>query len=123
MGSKFEEFRKKSETLKDASFREFWTTVVECSGLMKKLDPIQRRPWIADVINEMYEAQAGKCALTGVPLEPSFEVDHIVPISYGGGNERTNLRLVNRSANRSRGNRGIDPHDLLRYLEDRYQNR
>lgn len=123
MGNKFEEIKKKSERLKENSFRDFWTDVVECSELMKQLDPIQRRPWIADVICEMYEEQAGKCALTGRPLDASFEVDHIVPVSYGGGNERTNLRLVSRSANRSRGNRGVDPHDLLRYLEDRYQNR
>jgi CRISPR/Cas system Type II protein with McrA/HNH and RuvC-like nuclease domain len=123
MGNKFEEIKNKSERLKENSFRDFWTEVVECSALMKQLDPIQRRPWIAHVICEMYEEQAGKCALTGHPLDGSFEVDHIVPVSYAGGNERTNLRLVSLSANRSRGNRGVDPHDLLRYLEDRYQNR
>jgi|JRHI01.1.fsa_nt_gi 5-methylcytosine-specific restriction endonuclease McrA len=123
MGNKFEEIKKKSESLKTLSFLDFWTDVVECSELMKQLDPIHRRPWIADVICQMYEEQAGRCALTGHPLDTSFEVDHIVPVSYGGGNERTNLRLVSRTANRSRGNRGVDPHDLLRYLEDRYQNR
>lgn len=123
MGNKFEEIKKKSESLKKLSFQHFWTDVVECSELMKQLDPNQRRPWIVDVICQMYEEQAGRCALTGHPLDASFEVDHIVPASYGGGNERTNLRLVSRSANRMRGNRGVDPHDLLRYLEDRYQNR
>jgi len=121
--NKFEEIKKKSENLKRRSFQDFWTDVVECSELMQKLDPNQRRPWIADVICQMYEEQGGKCALTGQPLDASFEVDHIVPVSYGGGNERANLRLVSRSANRSRGNRGVDPRDLLRYLEDRYQNR
>lgn len=123
MSNKFEEVKRKSEKLKERSFRELWVKVVECSELIKQLDPIKRRPWIADVIRDLYEAQGGRCALTGDPLDPSFEVDHIVPVSYSGGNERGNLRLVNRSANRSRGIRGVDPHDLLQYLEDRYQNR
>jgi hypothetical protein len=50
MGNKFEEIKKKSEILKKLSFQDFWTDVVECSELMKQLDPNQRRPWIADVI-------------------------------------------------------------------------
>src|SRR3984893_18108389 len=85
MGNKFEEIKKKSESLKKLSFQHFWTDVVECSELMKQLDPNQRRPWIVDVICQMYEEQAGRCALTGHPLDASFEVDHIVPVSYGGG--------------------------------------
>src|SRR5271166_7214381 len=123
MTDPYDDQRKRSENLKQMTFAMFWSDVVECSQLMKKLDPNQRRPWIAHVIAEMYEAQGGKCALTGNPLNSNFEVDHIVPVSYGGGNERSNLRLVSRNANRSRGNRGISPQDLLRYLEDRYSNR
>lgn len=123
MVDRFEDLRKRSEHLKGQSFREFWSSVVECSDLIKEIDPTKRQPWIADVIQEMYEQQDGKCGLTGEMLEPNFEVDHIVPVSYGGGNERKNLRLLNRSANRSRGNRGVSPQDLLRYLEDRYMNR
>ena len=123
MSDKFERLRQRSNTLRNRTFQDFWTEVVECSNLIKQLAPIKRRQWIADVIRQMYEEQDGRCALTGDQLDPNFEVDHIVPVSYGGGNERANLRLVNRSANRSRGNRGISPEDLLRYLEDRYQNR
>jgi len=123
MGDRFDKIKKRSENLKERSFRELFAEVINCSELIKQLDPVTRRPWIADVIAELYEEQGGKCALTGLPLEASFEVDHIVPVSYGGGNERFNIRLVNRTANRARGNRGIDPLDLLRYLEDRYQNR
>lgn len=123
MSDKFERLRQKSETLWNRTFQEFWAEAVECSELLKQLTPIARRPWISDVICQMYDEQDGRCVLTGDQLEPNFEVDHIVPVSYGGGNEKSNLRLVNRNANRSRGNRGVNPHDLLRYLEDRYQNR
>lgn len=124
MNKRYEELRKRSEDLKNRTFKEFWTDVLECSELIKEINPNPRRPWIADVIHEMFAEQNGRCAITGDLLEPSsFEVDHIIPVSYGGANERANLRLVNRRANRSRGNRGVSPTELLRYLEDRYQNR
>jgi hypothetical protein len=81
MSDKFEELRQRSKSLKDRSFKELWTEVVECSELMKELDPNHRRPWIPDVIWQMYEEQGGNCALTGLPLDSTFEVDHIIPVS------------------------------------------
>jgi 5-methylcytosine-specific restriction endonuclease McrA len=123
MYDRFERISADSKAIKDATFREFWAEVVECSDLVKQIRTPKRRFWLAEVVQELYEKQGGKCGLTGEPLEPNFEVDHIIPISYGGGNERSNLRLVNRGPNRSRGNRGTDPEDLLRYLEDVYMNR
>src|SRR5262249_1004877 len=104
MGDRFERIKADSKAIRDATFREFWGEVVECSDLVKKIRTPKRRFWLAEVVQELYEKQAGKCGLSGEPLEPNFEVDHIIPISYGGGNERSNLRLVNRSRNRSRGN-------------------
>ena len=35
----------------------------------------------------------------------SRDVDHIQPLSKGGGNERGNLRAISSHANRSKGNR------------------
>jgi 5-methylcytosine-specific restriction endonuclease McrA len=67
--------------------------------------------------------RGGADAPFNMQWQTKSEVDHIIPISYGGDNERSNLRLVNRGPNRSRGNRGTDPVDLLRYLEDMYMNR
>jgi 5-methylcytosine-specific restriction endonuclease McrA len=113
----------RSQDLRNKTFREFWTAAVECSELVKSLAPISRRSWLENVVQELYERQKGKCALTGNPIEPDFQVDHVIPHSYGGGNERANLRLVNRSANQSKGNRGVSPEELLKYLEDRYMNR
>ena len=123
MNNDFKRIKENSEAIKDATFREFWAEVVECSDIVKQIRMPKRRFWLAEVIQEIYEKQRGKCALSGEPLEPNFEVDHLIPISYGGGNERSNLRLVNRRPNRSRGNRGTDPGELLRYLEDAYMNR
>jgi 5-methylcytosine-specific restriction endonuclease McrA len=93
------------------------------ADLVKEMRTPKRRFWLAEVVQELYQKQNGKCGLSNEPLEPNFEVDHIIPISYGGGNEGGNLRLVNRGPNRSRGNRGTDPCDLLSYLEDVYMNR
>lgn len=123
MNDFFKQINEDSKAIKDATFREFWAEVVECSDLVKQIRAPKRRFWLVEVVQELHAKQNGKCALSGAPLDPNFEVDHIIPISYGGGNERANLRLVNRGPNRGRGNRGTDPGDLLRYLEDLYMNR
>jgi 5-methylcytosine-specific restriction endonuclease McrA len=35
--------------------------------------------------------QGGMCPLCGQELDGEQEVDHKVPVTYGGGNERNNL--------------------------------
>lgn len=48
------------------------------------------------------------CALCGEPINkitPSVHVDHIVPVSKGGGNEVENLQAAHGSCNISKGNR------------------
>lgn len=47
-------------------------------------------------------AGCGRGPATGLVLE----VDHIVPVSRGGGNEESNLRTLCRACNGGRGNRG-----------------
>ena len=39
------------------------------------------------------------------PPEVTLEIDHILPVSKGGGNSLLNLRFLCRTCNRSRGNR------------------
>jgi 5-methylcytosine-specific restriction endonuclease McrA len=50
-----------------------------------------------------------------------INVDHVIPFSWGGGNERANIQVVHSVCNRQKG-RKVDPIDLLIYLEDRYMN-
>lgn len=53
------------------------------------------------------------CGICGEPVNPQVKypdplqatLDHIVPVSRGGTNDPTNLRLAHMSCNRSRGNR------------------
>lgn len=45
------------------------------------------------------KAELGEKAIKGK------EVDHIKPISKGGGNQRANLRVVSRTVNRKKGNK------------------
>jgi len=51
-----------------------------------------------------YERQKGKCAITGEQLDISkMEADHIIPWSQGGKTEPSNLQMVSKVANRSKG--------------------
>jgi 5-methylcytosine-specific restriction endonuclease McrA len=64
----------------------------------------------ADDLRTLWEAQDGRCALTGEPLQMIAdrgvgpELDHIVPITRGGTSELSNLRWVTHRVNRAKGN-------------------
>lgn len=104
------------------SFHKLFGVLIECSDIIKNIAPARRRPWLATVVMELYRKQNGLCAICSGQLSPDdLDVDHKVPFSYGGGNERGNLQVAHSSCNRSK-QAEVDPHDLLRYLEDRYMN-
>ena len=108
----------------DAAYHEFWATVVECSEIFKKIaSNARQKVFLASVIKKLYDQQDGVCPLCGEPIDigGKWEVDHVIPHSRGGGNERENLQLVHQKCNRSKGKK-VDPHALLRYLEDRAMN-
>ena len=114
--------RERAIRLQKAAFAEFWTSVLECSSILKEIAPGKKKPWLKHVVRGMYDAQNGLCGLCEKPLEPDgHEVDHKIPFTYGGGNERTNLQLAHPECNRQKGF-AVDPRDLLKYLEDRYMN-
>ena len=94
----------------------------ECSEVLRELASIKRRPFLAHVITELYEEQGGVCALCSDPLDLNrMHVDHRIPFSRGGGNERGNLQLAHPSCNQQKGS-DVDLRDLLPYLESRYMN-
>ncbi|CAM4206018.1 HNH endonuclease [Vibrio neonatus] len=116
------ELRQKAEKQELQAFYELMEVALECSEVVKGLSPTKRRAWLTEVLEEMLVIQASKCALCKTDIEfGSFEVDHIIPHSRGGGNERTNLQLLCKLCNRKKGS-SVAPQDLLRYLESRYMN-
>lgn len=72
-------------------------------------------PYSIDVLMVIWEQQDGKCALSGVPLVPGLNasVDHVIPVSRGGGNTPDNLRFIHSSLNRFRGGRTDDEFKQL----------
>lgn len=74
---------------------------------VRRLGSCRHGPALADLFN----AQRGRCALTGVPLriEPgpvtldSASLDHIVPSSRGGSNDPSNCRWVTAQVNSAKG--------------------
>lgn len=117
------EIRHRAEKLADDSFLELWTLVAESESIMAQIAPAKRQPWLQNVVDEVYAQQKGKCALCGHEMSRAeVSVDHTIPFCYGGGNERQNLKLAHLRCNQQK-QRQVDPHELLRYLEDRYMNR
>lgn len=52
-------------------------------------------------IDAIFTAQDGKCA--GCSERKKLEIDHIMPVSRGGSNDRSNLQLLCRRCNASKG--------------------
>lgn len=116
------DLERRAAELERESFNKLFVLLVECSQILQDIAPARRRPWLLNVVQELYKSQKGLCAICNEPMSSSdMDVDHKVPFSYGGGNERNNIQLAHSSCNRSKQAQ-VDPHDLLRYLEDRYMN-
>lgn len=58
----------------------------------------------AQELATLWNAQSGRCALTGAPLGPDAHLDHILPRSRGGTSDPSNLRWLTPTANRLKGN-------------------
>lgn len=121
MSRRLDELLHQAERLELQNWEMFWGTVAECSLLFKAIAPSRRRIWLATVIQEIHEAQGGRCALCTDPVSSDeWEVDHRIPFCYGGGGEPANLQIAHQKCNRQKGRR-VKAMDLLRYLEGRYQ--
>lgn len=105
-----------------AGWEDLWPIIIECSTILREMAPVKRRLFMVHVITELYEEQGRTCALCGELLELSnLHVDHRIPFTWGGGNERGNLQLAHPSCNRSKGD-STDLRDLIPYLESRCMN-
>jgi 5-methylcytosine-specific restriction endonuclease McrA len=118
-----DDLSQRAARLEEESYRELWPVVVEASTVIQEIYPSQRRAWPARLVPELREEQDDLCALCGEPLgSQEVHVDHRIPHSYGGGNERSNLQVTHASCNLGKRN-AVDARDLLRYLEHRYLDR
>ena len=56
----------------------------------------------ADVVS-LLASQSGKCVYCRVSFGPKYHVDHVVPLSAGGSNDKTNLQILCAPCNLSKG--------------------
>jgi CRISPR/Cas system Type II protein with McrA/HNH and RuvC-like nuclease domain len=78
----------------------------------------------ASEIYELIKRQNFECAITGEKLDVNdATIDHIVPVSIGGGNEISNLQVVTKAANRVKGNLTMEQLvDLCKRIVDKHGN-
>ena len=120
--SRYEDMARTMAEQEAAWAADLWATLEECSVILAELDPKRRRPFLASVIQDLHSRQGGACAICEGPLDlASFHVDHRIPFSLGGGNERGNLQLAHPRCNQSKGV-SVETYDLVPYLEDRVLN-
>lgn len=67
---------------------------------------------LEDVV-ALFEKQKGKCTFCLKPLKRGqFHIDHHQPLALGGSNDRSNLRLLHKKCNLSKGARDPAEHAL-----------
>lgn len=69
-------------------------------------------PFNKDDILRIYKQQRGRCHYCHVPLRKLFELDHVVPISKGGGNEDGNVVCTCPWCNENK--RDLDADEFMR---------
>ena len=61
-------------------------------------------------IEQLYGLQRGCCAMCKDRLDSQFERDHITPIALGGSSDISNIQLLCRPCNRSKGSKAPIEH-------------
>ena len=118
-------FKRLAEQMGDIerlAWQEAWNYADDCSAILREMSPSRRRAFSASLISEMLEAQRGICPLCERPISRDtlgpFHVDHIIPVAYGGGDERDNLQVVHPRCNLHKGD-AVHLDDLVAYMERR----
>lgn len=63
-------------------------------------------------IEWLFRKQKGKCVFCLKPLRAGFDIDHYLPLTKGGTNDRDNLRLMHRKCNSAKSARHPADHAL-----------
>jgi 5-methylcytosine-specific restriction endonuclease McrA len=63
-------------------------------------------------INALITAQNGRCVYCRCDIRSAFQVDHIMPVSKGGSNDKSNLQLLCKACNLDK--RDKDPAEYLK---------
>ena len=105
-----------------ACWNDLWPVLEECSQLLRELAPVKRRLFMAHVVAELHDEQDGLCAICSGPLDlDALHVDHRIPFTWGGGNERGNLQVAHPRCNQRKAD-AVEAYDLVPYLESRCMN-
>lgn len=84
---------------------ELETLGIEYSHKLKEANETKgNRKVSQESLHELIEGQGYHCALTGIKLLPSTaSLDHICPLSKGGGHSIDNCQIVHKEINRMKG--------------------
>lgn len=67
-----------------------------------------------DDIKFMLSLQKNKCAICSVSVAGGYHIDHVIPLSKGGVNDKSNLQILCAPCNRSKGAK--DPIEFMQSL-------
>lgn len=118
--ARLQALRQQSSEQERASYYNLLNDVTECAEIKNDGKPTRRGlTYSVDILNEIYVKQGEICPLCTLKIPYGrWQVDHKIPVAYGGGDEISNLQLVHPECNQEKKDKA-HPSDLLRYLENK----
>lgn len=59
-------------------------------------------------LEALFDEQCGRCAYCGIRIDQGYQIEHLVPLSRGGTDFISNIRLTCSSCNQSKGGKMFD---------------
>jgi CRISPR/Cas system Type II protein with McrA/HNH and RuvC-like nuclease domain len=122
-----QENKEKSERIRNTSDHIVKFDLMELKDKIKEIVH-RKRKQLFSLRRQLYAEQNGKCVICEKDLDETeleqvgaFELDHIIPFSLGGGNEKSNMQLLCRGCNRKKRDM-YSNEDLLKYYESVIEN-
>jgi CRISPR/Cas system Type II protein with McrA/HNH and RuvC-like nuclease domain len=112
---KYRDLIKRAARVEEETHAEFKEAVEAAGRAKRQMMGGKRKRLPHDQRESLFNKQNGRCALSGDPLEEQYTEDHIIPFSFGGGEDAKNKRLANRRPNQLRGNK-VKTSKLYRFL-------
>ena len=85
---------------------------------MPKEDPKRKRRSRQEIIAEWIKRNGDRCPICGLPLDPkSCTIDHIIPRTFGGGDEIGNLQLLCGHCNRVKADKPFLGYQFEEYIK------
>jgi len=112
---RYEERHREKRALKNKKWRQENPEKFRAGKIKRRLIDLSIKGLFTEHdVKDIFRLQKGKCACCKKSLKDGYHIDHIIPLSRGGTNYRSNLQLLTPSCNHRKSAR-----DPIEYMQSK----